>query len=262
MAPLTSPSSNPLRILIVDDDADTLFLMHQMLHQLGHRTFTARTVAEARQSFAANDLDLVLSDLHLDDEDGLALVRWLRAQPDPCEVIVFTAYPSVDNAIQTLRLGAADYLTKPVSEAMLTDALYRIGQRWRRVRASPRLPGTAPLPGLAPLQPMISEKQYQIGPVLLDLDRFSVSVNSRLIDTTPSELEILHYLCRHPNRVVTPQELVQSLRGYQIDPREAPEIIRPHISNLRRKLAAAAPEADVVRTVRGVGYMLRLPGSP
>jgi DNA-binding response OmpR family regulator len=250
MAELRPGLPDQLRVLVVDGEAEARVRLEHQLSRLGCATLTAPAAAEARACLAANDVHLLLCALHLPDETGLDLLRWLRqTQTAPCDVIVFTPTPTVDSAIQALRLGAADYLTQPISEATLAAALERIGQR--RARAA--------LPDTAELRPPPAAQQYHIGPVLLDLDRFVVAVNGRPVEATPSELEILHYLCRHPDRVVTAQELVQSLRGYAIDPRQAPEILRPHISNLRRKLLAAATEADVVRTVRGVGYMLRAP---
>ncbi len=261
MAEPGSALPEQLSILIVDDEADALFLLQQQLRRAGHTTFTASSAAQARVQLQQYPPDLLISAIHLPDDSGLDLLRWVRQQGRPCEVILVTATPQVDTAIQALRDGAADYLAKPIAPDTLTQALERVRQRLRQARERPlsahasalrpALPATAELPA--------RDKQFQVGPVLLDLDRFMVAVNGRRVDATPSELEILHYLCRHPNRVVTAQELVQSLRGYQVDPRQAPEIIRPHISNLRRKLLAAAVEADVVKTVRGVGYMLKAP---
>ncbi len=100
-------------------------------------------------------------------------------------------------------------------------------------------------------------RQFRLGPVQLDLDRYLVEVLGVRVDTTPTELEILHVLFRNSGRVTTAQELIQSVRGYRVDQREAPEIVRPHISNLRRKLIALEPRADIIQTVRGVGYMLK-----
>jgi DNA-binding response OmpR family regulator len=243
-----------LRLLVVDDEADALFLLDHQLRRLGCATSTAASAAEARRCLAAQPFDLILCDLDLPGESGLDLLRWVRAQALACEMILLTARPTVATAIQALRAGAADYLTRPVTLDDLVPALQRIAERLRQGPGpEPALPGTAELP------PLPAASQYHIGPVLLDLDRFVVTVQGRSVAATPSEIEILHCLCRHPDRVVTPQELVQSLRGYQVEPHQAPEIIRPHISNLRRKLLAAALEADVVRTVRGVGYILREP---
>jgi two-component system, OmpR family, alkaline phosphatase synthesis response regulator PhoP len=251
MAETNSGLPSQLRILIVDDDADAVFLLEHQLRRHGHTTVAAHSATEARQCLLANDLDVILSDIHLPDQSGLDLLRWVRARAEPCQIIIFTGHPSVESAIEALRLGSIDYLTKPVTEAALTAALRRL----QKIRRPPR--ETAPLPATSELRPPANQRQYRLGPVVLDLDRFVVSVNGGAIETTPTELEILHYLFRHANRVVTPQELVKSLRGEQVEAHQAPEIIRPHVSNLRRKLLAAAAEADVVQTVRGVGYMLR-----
>jgi two-component system response regulator RegX3 len=95
---------------------------------------------------------------------------------------------------------------------------------------------------------------------MLDLDRFVLEVDGQPVEATSTELEILRYLCRNPDRVIAPQELVKAIRGYTAEPTEATEIIRPHISNLRRKLLAASPGGgDVIVTVRGAGYMLKKP---
>lgn len=200
----------------------------------------------------------------------------MRDRQLDCEVVLLTGLPAVDSAIQALRGGAVDYLTKPVTREALLGTVARVHERLTQARqrqqalalleaglkhftgqASPR--ASAPHDS----QPAISAegKQYRVGPVVVDLDRFVVEVAGRPIDATPSELEILHYLCRNAGRAVTPVDLVQAMRGYRAKPEEAQEIIRPHISNLRRKLAAASPEADVIATVRGVGYILKMPSA-
>jgi DNA-binding response OmpR family regulator len=139
-------------------------------------------------------------------------------------------------------LGAADYLTKPLSAATLGDAVARAQIRQTHAPAETQH---------RPAEP------FHSGPVVLHPERFSIEVDGKPVAATPSEYEILLYLFRHAGRVVTAHEMVQSIRGYRVEPHEAPELIRPHISNLRRKLIAVQPAADVVQTVRGVGYILR-----
>src|SRR5688572_19302150 len=189
MAEPTPALPDQLRVLVVDDDAEALLVLDHQLRALGCTPFTATSAAAARRCLDSQPLDLVLSDLHLPGEAGLELLRWVRAQPEPVAVILLTSSPSVETAIQALREGAADYLSKPVSTDTLTQALARIGQRLRRARAT-----TPTLPGTAELSPPHAARQFQIGPVLLDLNRFDLVVNGRRVDATPSELEILHYL--------------------------------------------------------------------
>jgi DNA-binding response OmpR family regulator len=239
-------TASQLTILIVDHDEAALALLGQALRRSGYACHLVSNFAQAYDYLAHNDVDLVIADMHLPTRSGLELLRWVRGRSAACEVILLTLQPSVETAIEALRHGAADYLTKPVSGPVLSEALLRVQTRLERQRP-PQL-ASADGPHAGP---------YRAGLVVLHPEKFVIEVAGQPIDATPSEFEILHYLFRHAGRVVTAQEMVQSIRGYRVDAREAPEIIRPHISNLRRKLSAALAEADVVQTVRGVGYILR-----
>jgi DNA-binding response OmpR family regulator len=81
-------------------------------------------------------------------------------------------------------------------------------------------------------------------------------VDERQIDLTPTEFDLLLYLAAHRGRVVPCHELVREVRGYAVDETEAREVIRPHVSNLRRKLKSAGQNADIIVNVRGIGYRL------
>jgi two-component system OmpR family response regulator len=243
-----------LNLIIVDGEAGSVSALEQQLRELGCASFTAASAMEARACLADQPVDIALINLELPDDSGLNLLRWARSRSEPCEVILLAAEPTVATAVQAMREGAADYLSKPVALDTLASALQRVGRRLRRARAP-----AVPLPGTAELRPARSGNQFEIGPVRLDADRLVLTVNGQPIEATPSELGIFQCLCRNPNRVVTAQELVAAIRGYQVEGRQAHEILRPHVSNLRRKLLAIDLEADVVRTVRGVGYILKLP---
>jgi DNA-binding response OmpR family regulator len=158
-------------------------------------------------------------------------------------------------------------LTQPISNAALLEAVERVTQRLTTNRQGVAMlallqDGLKRMNGLAVTHAVSSAaegsppRQFHLGPVLLDVDRYVIEVNGKRVEATPTELEILHYLFRTPGRVVTAQELIQAIRGYRVDQREAPEIVRPHISNLRRKLVMMEPSADIIQTVRSVGYML------
>ena len=241
-------SSTQPHILIVDDDAASLGLLGHMLRRSGYASQAVSSFGQACEHLTHNSVDLVLAGIQLPGRSGLDLLRWIRARSLNCEVILLTSHPSVDTAIEALRNGAVDYLTKPVSGPVLAEALLRVQTRLERQR-----PADQPAAAAAPAH----SGPYRAGMVVLHPERFVIEVGGQPIEATPSEFEILHYLFRHAGRVVTAQEMVQSIRGYRVDSREAPEIIRPHISNLRRKLSSALADADVVQTVRGVGYILR-----
>jgi DNA-binding response OmpR family regulator len=262
------------KILIVDDDEAARQLFEQLLRRAGYEVFLAADAEQALEKASSTPVDIVLSDIRMPNLSGLELLQVLRERQMDCEVILITSFANVDSAIQALRNGAGDYLTRPISQAALLESITRAEQKLtqsRQRRAAVAMmeaglkhfrgqPSPAPEPAPPRTPPeRVQDRQYTVGPVRLDIDRFVVEVNGQRVDTTPSELELLHYFCRNPDRVVTPQEMVQAMRGYSVGPEEAAEIVRPHISNLRRKLIAASPQADVIVTVRGVGYLLQTP---
>ena len=95
-----------------------------------------------------------------------------------------------------------------------------------------------------------------LGPLTIYPGRYQISVEDQPIDLTPTEFDLLLYLAAHRGRVVSCHELVREVRGYTVDEAEAREVIRPHVSNLRRKLKQAGQDADLIVNVRGIGYRL------
>ena len=265
--------ANGMKILLVDDDRDSLRLLSQMLQQAGYHMVFSADAEQALQFLARETVDIVIADIYMPNLSGIEILRQVRQRQLQCEVIMLTGFPAVDSAIQALREGAVDYLTKPVTREALLAAIARVQARLAEAHqrqealamletAVKRFTGQTPTRADAPPGPPPAPapiRQYAVGPVLVDLDRYVVEVDGQRVEATATELEILHYLCRNPDRVVTPQELIHALRGYSVQSAEAAEIIRPHISNLRRKLTACSAQADVIMTVRGVGYTLKTP---
>jgi DNA-binding response OmpR family regulator len=280
------------KVLLVDDDAIIRRMLQKVIQDSGYEVFSASNTDQAVEMLAFTAMDVVICDIRMPGLSGLDLLKYIREQEKDCEVILITSYASVETAIQALRRGAFDYLTKPVTKEKLLDSLTRATEKLQETRQRAQVINivqaglqsmlgsnkqtsnpdsmTAPLPtdGSAPISqsPLVPRgadlvNRYTKGPVVLDLDRFTVQVNEERIDITPSELEILHTLFRNPDRVITAQELVQALRGYSVENWEAKDVIRPHISNLRRKLIAADSAADIIETIRSIGYIIRTKSS-
>ena len=262
-----------LTTLVADCDRFYRQSLSQLLEKAGHDVLIATSISDALQTLKGRSADIIITDLYLDSHqpDGFMILRLARKVRPGCEVIFTTSTPRLETAIQCLREGACDYLSKPVSDADLLASVQRIQERLvQRLQQEDALVtietnirkvlsrSTATLS--APAEPeQIEPKHYRIGPVLLDLNRYEIEVDGQRISATTSEIQILGYLCRNPRRVVTPQELIRSIRGYTVEPRDAQETIRAHISNLRRKLSMIAPDADIITTVRSVGYSLKTP---
>jgi DNA-binding response OmpR family regulator len=267
-----------LRTLVVDSDLSTRSKLSHILQSAGHEVVVAADIADARQKLAVGSVNIVISYLHdgAARPVGLEILKEVRTKYRHCEVILITQTPDLETAIEALREGACDYLSKPLMEATVLESVSRAQNKLTlRLQQEAALisieanirkvlgyssPYTSPEPEVKPASPPAEPNEcYTIGPVTMDLTRHVIEVNGQAVGVTPSEISILGYLCRNPRRVVTPQELIRFIRGYTAEARDAQEIIRAHISNLRRKLSSVAPDADIIVTVRSVGYSLKMP---
>jgi DNA-binding response OmpR family regulator len=179
--------------------------------------------------------DLVLLDLGLPDVDGTDVLREIHAAGRP-PVLVLTARSTVDDRIHGLQLGADDYVTKPFSPAEVV----------LRVQAVLHRSGGQPGPG--------GPVTYGKGRLRIDEPRHAASLDGRSLDLTPTEWDLLAAVAAAPERVFSRYELVNRIRGYEYAGYE--RTIDSHVKNLRHKLGASG--ADVLETVLGVGYRLRL----
>jgi DNA-binding response OmpR family regulator len=117
--------------------------------------------------------------------------------------------------------------------------------------------GQAAAMNSAPVQVPVTT--MTLGPLTIFPGRYQIQVGDQSLNLTPTEFDLLLYLAAHRGRVVPCYELVREVRGYTVDEAEAREVIRPHISNLRRKLERAGQDPDLIVNVRGVGYRLSEP---
>jgi DNA-binding response OmpR family regulator len=177
-----------------------------------------------------------------------------------------------------LRLGAHDYLIKPVSSQDIRQSVSRGLERSQNMRRRRMLleaiknnikeltdeekeasrGGDGAAKALsAPVQVPVTT--MTLGPLTIFPGSYQIQVGDQSLDLTPTEFDLLLYLAAHRGRVVPCYELVREVRGYTVDESEAREVIRPHISNLRRKLERVGQDPDLIVNVRGVGYRLSEP---
>ncbi len=177
--------------------------------------------------------DLVILDLMLPKLDGLGLLRRLRARKDATPVLILTAKEGKNAIIELLNAGADDYLAKP----------FDLGELIARAKALIRRGKGASHPTLRALD------------VELNTLEQTVRRADLLVDLSPTEYRILEYLIHHPRKIVSKQELLEHLYDYNWEHHS--NVIEAHVSNLRRKLDAARPDAEpVIETMRGRGYRL------
>lgn len=270
-------------ILVVDDEGANRYSVSKTLQRVGYVVNEAASGEEALDFVDGQEYDVVLSDIRMQGIDGVELLRRIKEQSPDAIVILMTGYASLGTAVEALRLGAHDYLIKPSSSQDIRQSVSRGIERSRNLRRRRRLLETikndvfeltradrdaanaafdaSPPDDLGQdiyngIVPEPNTNSMQLGPLTVHTGRYQISIDDKPIDLTPTEFDLLLYLAAHRGRVVPCHELVREVRGYTVDEAEAREVIRPHVSNLRRKLKEAGQEEDLIVNVRGIGYRL------
>ena len=226
-------------ILVVDDDREIRELLARFLERQRFRVTAVRDGREARRAWAGAHFHLVVLDLMLPGESGLDLARWMRSQSD-VPIVMLTAMGEETDRIIGLELGADDYLPKPFNPRELLA----------RIRAVMRRAGDAQERRNDPAGRTLRFSGWTLEPArrrLLNPDGVEVSL-------TGGEYDLLVALVERANRVLTRDMLLDLLRGRQAGPFD--RAIDVAISRLRRKLDDDGRNAQLIKTVRGGGYVL------
>jgi len=220
------------RILIIEDEKNIARVLELELKFEGYETAVAHTGSEGLIQFREQEWDLVLLDLMLPEIHGLDVLKRIRSADEKLPVILLTAKNDVKDKVAGLDLGANDYVTKP----------FEIEELLARIRANLRLGGNG------------NSETHQF--MDLDLDEISraVSRSGRQIELTPREFDLLLYLMKHPKQVLTREQVVNAVWGY--DYYGDTNVIDVYIRYLRKNVDAGE-NPTYIQTVRGVGYVLK-----
>jgi two-component system, OmpR family, response regulator len=230
-----TPSPQPI-IAIVEDDEEIQRLVRDLLAQEGFVVETAPKGTALDQMLARLRPDLIVLDLMLPGEDGLAICRRLR-KSDDIPILMLTAKADAIDRVVGLEIGADDYLTKPFNPREL---LARIRALLRRSR------GLAPSPD--------RQRRYEFEGLTIDLDaRLLTNSASEPIPLTSAEFELLACFVTRPRRVLSRDQLLDWTRGRSAEPFD--RTIDVTISRLRKKIEAAVPGLNPITTVRNNGYL-------
>lgn len=218
-----------MRILVVDDHAETRRLLRRNLELASHGVKTARSRAEAEDAVALGRFDAIVLDVMLPDGSGIDLCRDLRAASLSVPVLLLTARGQVRDRVDGLEAGADDYLVKPFAIVELLARVKALGRRG----------------------PVLRDRTITVGPVEVDLGRRRVRAGGSVVPLTAKELAIMEVLACRRGGVVTREHILESVWG-DADAAAA-QSLEVLVARIRRKLGAAAP---AVATVRGLGYVL------
>jgi two-component system, OmpR family, response regulator len=220
-------------VLVVDDEEYIRDLVSSSLRLAG---FSARAVPDGTQAIAALDRDrpdLVVLDVRLPGMNGFDVCRKLRAAGNDVPVIFLTARDTPEDRLSGFTKGGDDYVTKPFS---LEELIARIRAVLRRTRAAER-----------------PTSRLSYADLMLDEEAMRVSRAGKPIQVSPTEFKLLRYLLLNPERVLSKEQILDHVWQYDFDGKSG--VVENYISYLRKKIDT--PEAPLIHTVRGFGYVLR-----
>ena len=215
------------RILIVEDEARLASFLEKGLRASGFATTVVGDGITASAVASDEEFDLVILDLALPGKDGLSVLRELRRDGARLPVILLTARSDPHDRVTGLESGADDYLAKP----------FHFEELVARVRARLRGDGTD----------VREQAQLRVGEIALDLRTRWASVGGETVELSAREFELLRTFLQHPDQVLSREQLLARVWGYDYDP--GSNVVDVYVGYLRRKLGAPHFE-----TVRGVGY--------
>ena len=219
-------------ILIAEDEPRIASFLEKGLKAKGFTTAVAPDAAAVLQMVFSDSFDLLLLDLGLPGKDGLIVLEELRGQGADLPIIILTARDDINDKIAGLEGGADDYVTKP----------FRFEELLARIRLRLRSPNHN-TPALAPTI-------LQVGNIVLDIRTRKVEFKGKQIELPTKEFTLLETFMEHPGQVMTREQLLDRVWGYDYDP--GSNIVDVYIGYLRKKL-----DNNVIETVRGIGYRLR-----
>jgi DNA-binding response OmpR family regulator len=226
-------------LLVVDDDTGVLDLLRRYFTGQGFEVSAAANGTEMRDALTRATVDLVLLDLGLPGEDGFELMRQLRKSWNGALIIITGRGESVDRVVG-LELGADDYVTKPFD---LRELLARVRSVLRRAA-----------PSAAPGGDAANQVALQFGSFLLIPESRTLrTTGGETIVLTTGEYELLRVLVEHPNRVLSRDDLMEHIHGRNAGPFD--RAIDVQIGRLRRKVESDPANPELIKSVRGAGYL-------
>ncbi len=221
-----------MRILLIEDDDETAAYVANGLRELGHVVDHAATGKDGLHLGAGESFDLMIVDRMLPGLDGLALVKAIRAAGTKTPVLFLTTMGGIDDRVAGLDAGGDDYLVKPFAFAELVARINALARR----------------PAMSEVQTVL-----RVGDLEMNLLKHSVMREGQSIDLQPREFQLLEYLMRNADRVVTRTMLLEQVWGFHFDPQT--NVVETHISRLRSKVDKGF-DWELIKTVRGAGYMI------
>ncbi len=230
--------NNAIHLLVVEDERNVGETLSERLQAAGYRVTLAESAARARQAWRSEAPKLALLDVGLPDGNGFALARELRAAAPQTAIIFLTAHGNPEERVRGLEIGADDYLTKPFH---FRELLLRIQNCLKRAQDLADLPGEV-------------RGMLRIGRAQVDFERYSAEVAGEHHALTHKECAVLRLLASRVGKAVSRDEILD--RAWSADEFPTSRTVDNFIVRLRRLVEVDAAEPRVIRSIRGVGYLL------
>ncbi len=221
-----------MKILIVEDDSETLSFIKRGFEQDGNLVDVATNGEDGLLMATTSDYDVIILDRMLPRIDGLSVVRTLRANDNNTPILILSAMSEVDQRVEGLEAGCDDYLVKPFAYSELKARTIILSRRKDN---------------------RITSNELVVGKLKLDQRKRQVFLDGTEIILKPREFKLLEYLMLHSGQVVTRTMLLEHVWDYHFDPQT--NIIDVHISRLRTKIDRSQANS-MIETVRGAGYRI------
>ena len=226
------------KLLVVDDEPSIITLLKFNLEKNGYEVIVGKDGLEAIQLVEKENPDLLVLDLMLPELDGMEVCKKLRQDSHHLPILMLTARDDDFDKVLGLELGADDYMTKPFNTRELIARVKALLRRYN-------------LPSIEK-EEIEKDKKIKVGNITIEEDKFEAYLNNKLLELTPKEFELLLYIVKHKNKVLTRDQLLDAVWNYDFtgDTR----IVDVHISHLREKIETDTKQPQYIKTIRGIGY--------
>ncbi len=258
------------KVLIIEDEKRLRDLLARVLRRSGCEVYTAETGPAALIQLESTPVDLVYLDIHLPGLDGLQVLTHIRQTDTLLPVILFTGFASLKSALDAIRLGATDYLVKPIDPEVLVARTrvildeQRIERRRREIQDQiahlqaelQTLDQTPALPATNFEGPELGDRFIKKGHFVVDLQAQRVTLGERVLALPPTAFAYLVSLVRHAPDAVNYQSLAAEAQNYDLAQTEASDLAKYHIHVLRQAVGVKPEQPGYILNVRGIGYRI------
>lgn len=255
------------RILIIEDESSLRKTLARILQQAGFEVTSAESAEQGLDYLKTTTFDLVFTDLRLPGIAGLEALKRIQSTNPNIPVVLFTAQPDINSAVEALRYGATDYLLKPLKPEIIVERAKTILLNQQKEKRKREIASeieklqnelkqieNGEEKSTTNISETKTERFIKQGSLVLDLHTRRVSIKDEIINLPPTSFDYLLVLMRHAPNVVDFQTLVAEAQGIQAETREAQELTKWHIHQLRQAIEKDSRNPNILITVRGTGY--------